>query len=68
LTPLLGRIRAPALLVWGEKDAMMPIANSADYRRVLPESTLAAFPGVGHLPREEAPTRSIEPVRQFLAR
>jgi len=66
--PLLSRIRAPTLLVWGEKDAMIPIANSADYRRVLPESTLAAFPGVGHLPQEEAPAQSIQPVRQFLSR
>ncbi|MFM9916983.1 MAG: alpha/beta fold hydrolase, partial [Rhizobacter sp.] len=29
--PLLRSIRAPTLLVWGEKDAMIPFANSADY-------------------------------------
>ncbi len=53
--PLLRNIRAPVLLVWGEKDAMIPFANAADYARVLPESTLVSFPALGHVPQEEAP-------------
>jgi pimeloyl-ACP methyl ester carboxylesterase len=53
--PLLKRIEAPTLLMWGEKDGMIPFANSADYLRDLPHGTLAALPGVGHLPQEEAP-------------
>ena len=53
--PLLRRIAAPTLLMWGEKDGMIPFANAADYLRALPHATLAALPGIGHIPQEEAP-------------
>ena len=66
--PILRRIRAPTLLVWGEKDALVPFGNAADYARVLPDSATVSFPDLGHVPHEEAPARSLEPVRAFLAR
>ena len=65
--PLLRRIAAPTLLMWGESDGMIPFANSADYLRALPHATLAALPGVGHLPQEEAPT-TVGILRRFLDR
>jgi pimeloyl-ACP methyl ester carboxylesterase len=64
--PLLRQIQAPTLLVWGEKDAMIPLANAADYLRTLPNSTLVRLPGLGHVPQEEAPTLSLAPVLGFL--
>jgi pimeloyl-ACP methyl ester carboxylesterase len=64
--PVLRRIAAPTLLMWGERDAMIPFANSADYTRALPRSTLVALPGVGHLPHEEAPAQSLPPLQDFL--
>jgi pimeloyl-ACP methyl ester carboxylesterase len=64
--PLLRTIHAPTLLVWGERDAMIPFANSADYLKAIPNVSLAAIPGEGHLPHEEAPERSLIPVRAFL--
>jgi pimeloyl-ACP methyl ester carboxylesterase len=64
--PLLQRIGAPVLLGWGEKDALIPFSNAADYARDLPESSLASFPDLGHLPQEEAPEISLVPVRAFL--
>ena len=66
--PLLQRITAPTMLLWGEKDAMIPATNAADYKRELPNSTLVTLPNLGHLPFEEAPARSLEPVRAFLAK
>ncbi len=63
--PLLKRIEAPTLLMWGEKDGMIPFANSADYLQELPHATLAVLPGVGHLPQEEAPA-SVGVLRSFL--
>lgn len=65
--PLLRRIEAPTLLMWGERDGMIPFANSADYMRALPHATLAALPGIGHLPQEEAPG-TVGLVRAFLER
>lgn len=65
--PVLGRIQAPVLLLWGEQDAMIPFANSNDYRRALPVSSLVSLAGVGHLVQEEAPDRSVAALRTFLA-
>ncbi len=64
--PLLRRIKAPTLLIWGREDGMIPVANAADYQRDLPDSRLVELPGLGHLPQEEAPEISIAAVRDFL--
>jgi pimeloyl-ACP methyl ester carboxylesterase len=63
--PLLRRITAPSLLIWGEQDGMIPIANAADYLRALPHATLDALPGIGHIPQEEDPA-SVSLLRRFL--
>ncbi len=65
-TPWLQRITAPTLLLWGEKDAMIPVANAQDYLRDIRGSQLVTLPGVGHLPHEEAPAASLPAVRAFL--
>lgn len=64
--PLLRSIPSPTLLLWGEKDGMIPFTNAADYRRVMRNATLVPLPGLGHVPQEEAPARSLEPIRAFL--
>ena len=64
---MLRHIRAPTLLVWGERDKMIPFGNAADYQRLIPDCRLAALPGLGHVPQEEAPRRSLAPVLAFLA-
>jgi pimeloyl-ACP methyl ester carboxylesterase len=65
--PFLLRIAAPVLLLWGEADRMVPAAHAADYARELPDSRTVVLPGLGHVPMEEDPARSVAPVRQFLA-
>jgi len=65
--PLLRRIQAPTLLLWGEQDGMIPFTNAADYMRDIPHAKLVALPGLGHVPFEEAPAESIAPVMTFLA-
>jgi pimeloyl-ACP methyl ester carboxylesterase len=64
--PLLARIQAPTLLLWGDKDGFIPISNAQDYLAVMPNARLVTLPGVGHLPQEEAPVESLVPVRAFL--
>jgi pimeloyl-ACP methyl ester carboxylesterase len=66
-TPWLRRITAPTLLMWGEQDAMIPLANAQDYLKSVPKSRLVSFAGVGHLPHEEAPASSLPALRAFLA-
>ena len=64
--PLLRRIQAPTLLVWGEQDAMIPFANSAEYLKAIPQAKLVALPAIGHLPQEEAAERALQAVAEFL--
>ena len=65
--PMLRQIRAPTLLLWGEKDAMIPVTNAADYLKALPDARLVTFPKLGHVPQEEAPDQVSAEVRKFLA-
>jgi pimeloyl-ACP methyl ester carboxylesterase len=65
--PQLARIDAPVLLVWGERDAMIPQANARDYQTALRRSRLLVLPGVGHVPQEEAPEAALPALKAFLA-
>ena len=64
--PTLRRLPMPVLLLWGERDAMIPVANADDYLAALPRGRLVRLPGVGHVPQEEAPDASAAAVRAFL--
>ena len=65
--PLLARVRAPTLLLWGAQDAMIPPAHAQDYLKAMPGARLFTLPGLGHLPHEEAPAESLPPVLAFLS-
>jgi pimeloyl-ACP methyl ester carboxylesterase len=65
--PILAKIQAPTLLLWGAKDGMIPIANAADYEHDMPNATLVTLPTLGHVPFEESPATSLPPVVRFLA-
>ncbi len=45
---------------------MIPVSNATDYLARIPDSRLVSLPGLGHVPQEEAPDVSIEPVLEFL--
>jgi pimeloyl-ACP methyl ester carboxylesterase len=64
--PRLATITAPTLLVWGEADAMIPVANAQAYLGAVKGSRLVTLPGVGHLPHEEAAQASVRAVLDFL--
>jgi len=65
--PLLQSLKMPVLLVWGEKDAFIPISNAQDYLKVIPQATLVSIPNAGHVVHEEAPMASVQAVQAFLA-
>ena len=64
--PLLARVRAPVLLLWGEEDALIPVSTAGGYVRALPHVQTVLLPQLGHVPQEEGPERSLQPVRAFL--
>lgn len=65
--PFLRTITTPTLLIWGELDAMIPVANADDYLAAMPDAALVVIKGAGHVPHEEAPLDALEPLRSFLA-
>jgi len=65
--PILARIKIPTLLLWGEKDSVIPIRNADEYLRDLPQATLVRLPDLGHVPFEEAPEVSYAPLQRFLS-
>ena len=64
--PRLQSLKMPVLLVWGEKDAFIPTSNAQDYLKAIPHATLASIPLAGHVVHEEAPTPSVQAVKEFL--
>ena len=65
--PLLRQITASTLLLWGEQDKMIPVANAQDYLRALTRARLVVLPTVGHVPHEEAVAPGLAAVQAFLA-
>ncbi len=64
--PFLKRIYCPVLLLWGERDAMIPIQNAQDYLALMPQAQLEVMKNMGHLPQEEDPQRSLPYLVHFL--
>jgi pimeloyl-ACP methyl ester carboxylesterase len=59
-------LRLPVLLLWGERDALVPPAAGRRFLADIPGSRLVVLPGLGHVPQEEDPRASVQPVRAFL--
>jgi pimeloyl-ACP methyl ester carboxylesterase len=46
----LAQLRAPALIMWGERDPWWPVNIAKRYARVLPEAGTRIVEGAGHWP------------------
>ena len=55
LRPLLGGVTVPALVVWGDSDAVVPIECAHAYVEALPDGRLEIVPDCGHAVDLEAP-------------
>ena len=64
----LSRARMPALVLWGERDRLVPLAHARAYAAGLPDAQIAIVPDSAHYPYLEAPRRFADEVQQFLAR
>jgi pimeloyl-ACP methyl ester carboxylesterase len=63
---LLGTIRVPTLILWGEADPLIEPAAAAKFAAAIPGSKLITYKQVGHLPQIEIPARSAADVLEFL--
>jgi pimeloyl-ACP methyl ester carboxylesterase len=65
LTPELHSVRAPTLIVWGERDHLVPLWVAEQWQRELRSSRLALL-DCGHVPMLEAPRELAASVLPFL--
>jgi pimeloyl-ACP methyl ester carboxylesterase len=59
-------IKTPALILWGEKDLLIPLEYGQRFDKDLPNSTLVVMPNAGHMPMEEIPKESALIARNFI--
>jgi pimeloyl-ACP methyl ester carboxylesterase len=57
----------PTLLVWSERDGVIPVAHAHATREHLPGSSLVVFPGGGHEPHRRNAVEFAEAVAAFVA-
>lgn len=65
-TSRLGRLTMPALVLWGEADALVPVAVGRALAADLPDAQFDVLSGCGHLPTLEKPVESATRFRKFL--
>ena len=62
----LHRVTAPTLVVWGEQDALFPVAYGHAFARAISGSKLVLVPNCGHIPQVEQSEVTTQAVREFL--
>ncbi|GAA6133926.1 alpha/beta fold hydrolase [Oceaniserpentilla sp. 4NH20-0058] len=60
-------IQVPTLLIWGEKDLLIPVKFGERFDQEIPNSELIVFKELGHVPHEEDPKSTVKVVQDFLA-
>jgi len=58
-------IRQPTMLLWGDNDIEIPLADGERLHREIPGSRLIVFLNCGHLPHEEYPEAFAQIVTDF---
>jgi pimeloyl-ACP methyl ester carboxylesterase len=61
-------IEVPVLIVWGENDPVIPLADGVRLRHDIPGSRLAVIDACGHNPHEEKPEQTYAAIAEFLDR
>lgn len=59
-------VRAPTLIVWGERDRVLPLAHGQRLVGEVAGAELAVIPSCGHSPAEEKPDELLAAVLPFL--
>jgi pimeloyl-ACP methyl ester carboxylesterase len=54
----LAGVNVPTLIIWGERDPLIPLSSGRWLAQHIPAGQIAVLPGIGHIPMEEAPDAS----------
>jgi pimeloyl-ACP methyl ester carboxylesterase len=61
-------VATPALILWGEEDRLIPVEAGQWLAKTLPNNRLVVYPGIGHLPQEEAVAATLGDLLPWLDR
>ena len=62
----LGSIAAPTLVVWGEKDPLVPVRDAWEFGRLIPDARVVVYADTGHVSMFERPDAFNALVAEFL--
>lgn len=62
----LGTIKAPTLILWGDKDGLIPVEYAGEFAKRIQDSKVLIYSNVGHIPMEEVAKKSAADVQSFL--
>src|SRR4051794_26829835 len=57
----------PTMLIWGEKDPIIPLEHGRRAHELMPHSRLEVFPRAGHFPFNDDPRRFADVLGDFIA-
>ena len=60
--------RRPTLIMWGDRDRVLPAHHLNEARRAFPHAETHLLPGIGHMPQIECPKEFADLVVPFLTR
>lgn len=59
-------VTQPTLILWGGRDRLIPPDVGRQFEQRIAGSRRVQFDDLGHVPQEEDPARSVEPVKAFI--
>jgi pimeloyl-ACP methyl ester carboxylesterase len=60
-------VKVPTLIVWGEKDSIIPVRDANEFERLIPDSRKLVMRDTGHIPMAERPQAFNDVLCEFLA-
>jgi len=59
-------IKIPVLILWGQKDRLIPVSQANKFEAALPYNQKIIYPELGHVPMEESPELVALSIRNWL--
>ena len=60
-------VKVPTLIVWGEKDSIIPVRDADEFERLIEDSRKVVMRDTGHIPMAERPQTFNDLLVEFLA-
>jgi pimeloyl-ACP methyl ester carboxylesterase len=68
LLAAVGRHERPVLVIWGDRDQILPADHMETALKTFPRASSHLFRGIGHMPQMETPDETAQLIRDFLAK